>query len=139
MNLEKLDLFLHLPHKANEYCDELVSSEYGDWRSPSLDIERSQASAIRIMHDMVPGKGIRLKRLTLHLTRTPCDQRGDPGKLWAKLQVRWNEHASMKDQFEFRGKQKWESREEIEEELELEWPVVLEKVRPRTRYAAVRL
>jgi hypothetical protein len=125
MNLERLDLFLNLPGAANDYCGELIPRGMGEMRSPSLDKKRSQAAAVEMMQNLAAGPGRWLERLTIHLTRMASWDRGDPCKLWAKLQVRQDKHrAGEQDHFEFRGKQEWNFEEKMEEDLELEWPVV---------------
>ncbi|KAH7385164.1 hypothetical protein DE146DRAFT_748088 [Phaeosphaeria sp. MPI-PUGE-AT-0046c] len=124
MTLERLELFMELPSTATDFCDELASGRRGGTISPSLDKERSQAAAVEIMQSLSAGKAQPLERLTMHLTRMSCDERLDPYKLWAKLQVRRDERSGMQDHFEFRGKQRWSFREGVEEELELEGPNV---------------
>jgi hypothetical protein len=123
MNLERLDLFLHLPGTANDYCGELIQERTGT-SSPSLDKKRSQAAAVGMMQNLAAGSGHWLKRLTLHLTRMTYDERADPIELWAKLQVRQSKRTGAQDHFEFRGKQQWDRQEKMEEDLELEWPVL---------------
>jgi hypothetical protein len=124
IELKRLDLFLNLPGTANDYCGELIPERMGEMRSPSLDKKRSQVAAVEMMQDLAAGSGHWLERLTLHLTRmTYCD-RADPCKLWAKLQVRRDKRAGAQDYFEFSGKQEWDFKDRIEEDLELEWPVV---------------
>jgi hypothetical protein len=124
INLERLDLFLSLPGRANEYCGKLIPEGMGAMDSPPLDKKRSQAAAVEMMQDLAAGSGHWLERLTLHLTRMACYDRGDPCKLWAKLQVRRDKRAGAQDHFEFRGKQEWDYKEKMEEDLELEWPFV---------------
>ena len=72
---------MHLPGAVNDYCNELIQQRAGAMNSPQLIMTRAQASAMAIMQDMVSGGGSKLERLTLHLTRTECDARGDPWKL----------------------------------------------------------
>jgi hypothetical protein len=124
MNLERLDLFLDLPGTANDYCGELIREGMGEMRSPSLDKKQSQVAAVDMMQDLAAGPGRGLERLTLHLFRMASWDRGDPCRLWAKLQVRQVKRAGEQDHFEFRGKQEWNFEDKIEEDLELEWPVV---------------
>ncbi|KAH6858789.1 hypothetical protein AA0118_g11887 [Alternaria tenuissima] len=122
MKLTKLDLYLHIPGKATDYCDQLTSGTMGAATTPPLDEKRSVAAAVEIAEAISGSQKDALQWLTLHISRMTYGDRADPWEVFTRLQVRQNSYSNRVrgHKWDVRGKMDWYALPSLEEDLLLE-------------------
>lgn len=73
MDLEVLDLFIHLSYEASPFSDVYVGDRHGMAPPPDLDIWSSKRAAVAIVDAISGGKKRPLQRLNLDFTRSAYD------------------------------------------------------------------
>ncbi|KAI4908071.1 hypothetical protein J4E85_011735 [Alternaria conjuncta] len=109
MNLTKLDLWLHIPHEANDYSEKLVQDIWGNIPHPELNKESTVASATGIADRLLGSGQGAFQWLTLHLSREGASDRCQPYMMYSKLQLRLNgrPERTRGDKWDVRGKLDW--------------------------------
>ncbi|KAI4703549.1 hypothetical protein J4E89_009970 [Alternaria sp. Ai002NY15] len=109
LNLTKLDLWLHIPHEANDYSDKLVQDIWGNIPHPELNKESTIASATGIADRLLGSGQGAFQWLTLHLSREGASDRCQPYMMYSKLQLRLNGRSERTrgDKWDVRGKLDW--------------------------------
>ncbi|RYO39043.1 hypothetical protein AA0113_g11239 [Alternaria arborescens] len=119
MKLTKLDLYLHIPSKATDYCDQLIPGLMGAAETPPLDEKRSVAAAMHIAKVISGSRQDALQWLTLHLSRMTYGDRADRCEVFSRLQIRRNGYTSRLrgHEWDVRGKMDWYGLSSLEEDL----------------------
>ncbi|KAF7672568.1 hypothetical protein GT037_009599 [Alternaria burnsii] len=119
MKLTKLDLYIHIPGKATDYCDQLIAGPMGTANTPPLDEERSVAAAMNIAEVISGSRQKALQWLTLHLSRMTYGDRADRWEVFSRLQIRRNGYTSRLrgHEWDVRGKMDWYGLPSLEEDL----------------------
>ncbi|CAN9210299.1 unnamed protein product [Alternaria alternata] len=122
MKLTKLDLYLHIPGKATDYCDQLMGGMMGAATTPPLDEKRSVAAAVEIAEAVSGSQKDGLQWLTLHISRMTYGDRADPWEVFTRLQIRQNSYSNRvrRHKWDVRGKMDWYALPSLEENLLLE-------------------
>jgi hypothetical protein len=119
MKLTKLDLYLHIPGKETDYCDQLTSGMMGAATTPPLDKKRSVAAAVEIAEAISGSQKDALQWLTLHISRMTYGDRADPWEVFTRLQIRQNSYTNRVcgHKWDVRGKMNWYALPSFEEDL----------------------
>ncbi|CAN9225767.1 unnamed protein product [Alternaria alternata] len=122
MKLTKLDLYLHIPGQATDYCDQLTSGMMGAATTPPLDKKRSVAAAVEIAEAISGSQKDALQWLTLHISRMTYGDRADPWEVFTRLQIRQNSYSNRVrgHKWDVRGKMDWYALPSLEEDQLLE-------------------
>jgi hypothetical protein len=119
MKLTKLDLYLHIPGKATDYCDQLIAGPMGTAHTPPLEKERSVAAAMKIAEAVSGSRQDALQWLTLHLSRMTYGDRADRIEVFSRFQIRRTGYSSRVrgHEWDVRGKMDWYGLSSLEEDL----------------------